>query len=262
MAPITVATISETLKTIAPPPLAEDWDNVGLLVGDPGASVRRVMTCLTLTPTTVDEALREEADLVVSHHPLPFRPLRRITGETTAGAMLLRLIGAGTAVYSAHTAFDSGARGINQQLAEGLRLRGIAPLIPSDEGLGTGRQGWFETPLPLVELVQRVKRFLGIQRLARVGPDDLTVRTLAVGCGAADSLLAEAIAAGCDAMLLGEARFHVCLEAEARGIALLQTGHYASERFALEALAAMLSERLGDVEVWASRDERDPIAWD
>lgn len=249
------------LETLAPPALAEDWDNVGLLVGDGRRPVAQAMTCLTLTPPTVAEAVEHKADLVVVHHPLPFRPVRQITTETTVGSMLLELIAAGVAVYSAHTAFDSAAEGINQRLAGGLGLRGINPLVPSEGGLGTGRVGWLETPAPLSEMADRVKQFLGIERLGMVGEPQHKVRLVGIACGAADDLLQPAAAAGCDCLLLGEARFHTCLEAEAAGMGMLLPGHFASERFALEALADVLRERFPEVNIWPARRERDPLRW-
>ena len=84
---------------------------------------------------------------------------------------------------------------------------------------------------------------------------------MAVACGAAGELLAAAAAAGCDSMVLGETRFHTCLEAEALGIGLLLPGHFASERFAVEQLAEVLARQFPDVKVWASREERDPLRW-
>jgi dinuclear metal center YbgI/SA1388 family protein len=249
------------LETLAPPSLAEEWDNVGLLVGDRRRPVSRVMTCLTLTPPTVAEAVEHEADLVVVHHPLPFRPVRRITADTTVGTMLLELIASDTAVYSAHTAFDSAAEGINQRLARGLGLRGIAPLVPGEGALGTGRIGWLETPATLAALSDNVKQFLGIDRIGLVGEPKREVRLVGITCGAADDLLRPAIDAGCECVLLGEARFHTCLEAEAAGVSLLLPGHFASERFALESLADVLREQFAELKVWPARRERDPLRW-
>ena len=127
--------------------LSEEWDNVGLLVGDPTRQVERVMTCLTITPASCSEAVSQKADLIVTHHPLPFQPVRRLTTETTPGRLLLALIEAGISVYSPHTAYDSAAAGINQQLAEGLGLAEIKPLVlsPTDlaTNLGSGRFGKF-----------------------------------------------------------------------------------------------------------------------
>ncbi len=257
----TVATIADFLESYAPLWLAEDWDNVGLLVGDGNAAVRRLMTCLTVTPATVAEAIRQQADLVVAHHPIPFRPLKRLTSETTTGRLLLNLIAARVAVCSLHTAFDSAQGGINQRLAEGVGLQGIAPLIADEQGSGAGLYGWLDKPLTLTGLVALVEELLSIDHLQAVGNPGKEVRSVAVACGAADTFLAAARDQGADAMLLGEARFHTCLEAAAADLALVLPGHFASERFALEHLAGVISLQFSDVEVWASQDEYDPIRW-
>ena len=208
------------------------------------------------------EAIECGAELIVTHHPMPFFAIKRLTDETTVGRLLLDLIAAQVAVYSPHTAFDSARQGINQRLAEGLGLRDIAPLRPQTEGHGTGRWGRLEEPLSLAQLADRLKRFLKIERLQRVGQPEQPVRTVAIGCGAADELLDAARDTGCDAMVLGEARFHTCLEAQAAGIALLMPGHFASERFAVECLADILARQFPENEVWASRRESDPIGWE
>jgi dinuclear metal center YbgI/SA1388 family protein len=260
----TIESFHRFLANLAPPRLAESWDNVGLLVGDQRAEVRRLMTCLTVTPQTVEEAIREHADLIVTHHPLPFTALKRLTSDTVAGAMLLKLVAAGVAVYSPHTAFDSAAEGINQRLAAGLGLTDIAPLTPHPEGQGAGRFGKIDPGAPgldLAELARRVMSFLGLTNIQAVGKLDQRIRTVAVACGAAGELLDIARKAFCDAMVLGEARFHMCLEAEAWGIGLVLPGHFASERFALDALAELLAQQYPDVRIWASRDERDPLKW-
>ncbi|MBN1909367.1 MAG: Nif3-like dinuclear metal center hexameric protein [Pirellulales bacterium] len=256
-----LAAILDFLEQFAPVGLAEDWDNVGLLVGRRDRTVRRVMTCLTVTPPTAAEAIARETDLIVTHHPMPFHSLKRVTDESPTGRLLLDLIAAGVAVYSPHTAFDSAQRGINQRLAEGLGLRGISPLVAGPDGGGAGRVGWLDDELTLAQLIDRVKGFLGLQSLQRVGPADRTVRTVAVTCGAAGEFLPAAHEAGCDTMVLGEARFHTCLEAEALGLALVLPGHFATERFAVEALVDTLSQQFPGLDVWASREERDPLCW-
>jgi dinuclear metal center YbgI/SA1388 family protein len=128
---LTVAHVAEFLDEIAPRLLAESWDNVGLLVGDRQASVTRVMTCLTVTPTTAREAIDRGAHLIVTHHPVLFRPVQRLTTDEPQGRMLLELIRAGVAVYSPHTAYDGAAGGINDQLAARLGLAGCRPLRPA-----------------------------------------------------------------------------------------------------------------------------------
>ena len=259
-----VATVCEVLEQSAPSQLAEGWDNVGLLVGEPSREVTRLMTCLTITPASAAEAVEENGQMIVTHHPLPFRELRRLTSETTPGRLLLQLIEAEIAIYSPHTALDSSERGINQQLAEGIGLVRIHPLLPGpDENppQGTGRVGELDSPMPLGTLAGTVSRFLQTAGVQMVGDADTQIQRVAVACGSGGGFLEEAREAGCDLLLTGEARFHTCLEADATGIALLLPGHFSSERFALDQLAQQLAGELPDVETFSSRRETDPLKW-
>ncbi|TWT38537.1 Nif3-like dinuclear metal center hexameric protein [Blastopirellula retiformator] len=260
---LTVDQICRFLDQFAPTALAESWDNVGLLVGDRAAPVSHLMTCLTITPEVVDEALSQGAQMIVAHHPLPFRAVKRITADDTVGRMLLRLITAGVAIYSPHTAFDSAAAGINQQLAAGLGFAEITPLKPADNPamapLGAGRYGKLAAPLTLAQFAGVVREFLQIDYVQAVGDPQQSVAQPAVACGAAGEFLGTAIRLGCDCLLLGETNFHTSLEAKAQGVALVLVGHYASERFALETLADQLTTDFPDLKCWASERETDPI---
>ena len=139
----TLDIVTAALEHLAPLRLAASWDSVGLLVAPRRDTISRVMTCLTLTPQVAAEAVCERADLVVSHHPLPFRPVPRITPATGPGRVLLDLIGAGAGIWSSHTAWDSAAGGINDQLARLLGLASVAPIEPDAEVplVGFGRAG-------------------------------------------------------------------------------------------------------------------------
>lgn len=120
----------DELQRIAPTHLAEKWDNVGLLLGDPKNALQRIMTCLTITSAVVDEAVQKKVDLIVSHHPILFKPTQRITAQSEEGRMLWQLASHNIAVYSPHTAYDNAQGGINDQLAQSLNLSDIKPLIP------------------------------------------------------------------------------------------------------------------------------------
>jgi dinuclear metal center YbgI/SA1388 family protein len=260
----TIAEIAAFLETFAPRRLAAEWDNVGLLAGDPQQPVTKIMTCLTITPTSAAEAIREQAELIVTHHPLPFHALKRLTTEQTPSRLLWQLARAGVAIYSPHTAFDSAATGINQQLAEGIGLQDIQPLVLAKndpEGLGSGRFGKLPKAISLKQLAAQLQSFLKITGLHAVGSEDVKVRTIAVGCGSAGSFLADAARAGCDTLVTGETQFHTCLEAEALGLNLLLPGHYASERFACERLAEVLSKPFPQLKIWPSKAEADPLRW-
>src|SRR5438552_1574260 len=129
---VVVADLVQALQKLAPLELAAEWDNVGLLLGDSAAVVRRIMTCLTVTPETAAEAADAGANLIVSHHPVLFQAVQRLTTATPEGRMLLTLLRAGVAVYSPHTAFDDAADGINEVLARRIGLTQLTVLRPAD----------------------------------------------------------------------------------------------------------------------------------
>ena len=262
------------LREFAPLDLAESWDNVGLLIGDPASEVTSVLTCLTLTPNVAKEAIAREAQLIVTHHPVLFRPVKQLTTATSEGRMLLSLIRAGIAVYSPHTSYDSAADGINQQLARSFDLQEVQPLRPRknvsqtpdasdvealDQPVGSGRYGRLPRPVSMSELIQQAKTVLGISQLQYVGSLDHTVTKLAIACGAAAEFLADAARCGCEAFLTGEARFHSCLEAEAANVAMILPGHYATERPAMLQLATILKSRFPELVTQASESENDPV---
>ena len=267
-----VQNVVEFMEAFAPSGLAEDWDNVGLLIGRSQAPLEKVMTCLTVTPASVQEAINRQAQLVVSHHPFPFRPFKQVTDGSVEGRLMLRLIEAKIAVYSPHTAFDSAAQGINQRLAEGLGLEGIEPIVEHSDGspsslaegrVGAGRLGHLSMPLPLAELGQRLKGLLKVKGLYQVGcrGEQRLAKRVAVACGSGGSLLQLSLRRGCDVFITGEASFHTCLAAQAAGIRMILPGHFASERFAVEELAHHLGDRFPGLKVWACQDEVDPLTW-
>ena len=257
----TVANAVEVMSRLAPLDLAEEWDNVGLLVGDPSATLSRLMTCLTVTPDVVAEAVERQAELIVTHHPLPFRPISEITTRSTQGEMLWRLAGAGVSVYSAHTAYDSAQAGINEQLAEGLNLSGVIPFSPSesDPTTGVGRVGDSAPGTTLADLASQAKSLLKINQVHVVGSDDIRAERVALACGSGGSLFDLAIETGCQAIITGEASFHDCLKIRSVGLGLVLLGHYASERFAMEDLSVKLGKSLSGVDVWCSQSESNPL---
>jgi dinuclear metal center YbgI/SA1388 family protein len=363
----TVADLAAWLEGFAPCALAESWDNVGLLWGDPAESVAKVMTCLTVTSATADEAIAQGAGAIVSHHPILFRPVQVLRADRPGNGFLWRLARAGIAVLSPHTAFDNTTGGINDGLAVRLGLTDVRPLragpaarefkvvvfvpVPNREevlnaafnagagrigdytecsftsagrgtffggedsnpavgqagrretirewrvelicgaervagvlgairavhpyeepaidvypladgpptGPGAGRIGRLPEALPLRELARRIGSILPATATQFVGDPAQTLARLAIVCGAGDDFLGDARAAGADALLTGEARFHKGLEAEALGIGLIVAGHHATERPGVEDLAVRLAKAFPTLHVWPSRVETDPF---
>lgn len=259
----TLADAVALLETLCPPELAEEWDNVGLLVGDPAGGLRSVLTCLTLTTDVVEEAIAAGVELVVSHHPLPFHGIKRLTTDDDAGDRLWRLARAGIAVYSPHTAYDSAAEGINQQWAGRIGLEGTTPLVPAadrTDGAGVGRIGSWRGEGGFAGLVETIKQAANLASVRVVVPATKVGNPrVAIACGSGGSLLDLALSAGGQVFLTGEMGFHECLRCRSAGVGVVLTGHHASERFAVETLAEKLAASLPGVSVAASRVESDPL---
>ena len=199
--------------------------------------------------------------MIVSHHPVLFRGAKTISDQTSEGRLLLDLIQGAVAVYSAHTRFDSAQQGVNQQLAEGFGLRRIVPLRQSESlpEIGRGRSGRLSSPRPLTEFLGVVRGVCNAKYIEYCGEEDAVVDHVGVACGSAAEFLDDAIAAGCDTFVTGEARFHSALAAQAAGVNLIVMGHYSSERPAMERLADKLEASFTGVEVRASMNEQDPF---
>jgi len=182
-----LAAVTTALESIAPLRLAADWDAVGLLVSPRRPALERVMTCLSLTEDVANEAVRRAADLVVTHHPLPFRPVARLTDESSVGRVLLALAGAGTGVWSPHTAWDSAAGGINDQLAAMLGLAHVAPLEPDAELplVGFGRAGTAPEGMTVAALARRAAAGLAVVAVGHHASERFSMAVLAERLSAA-----------------------------------------------------------------------------
>lgn len=271
----------DALQRIAPLGIAESWDNVGLLVGDPASSIAKVMTCLTLSDGVLEEAIDRKIGLVVSHHPIPFRPLTRITTEDPTGRILWRAMQHSIAIYSPHTAWDNAHEGINRQLAGLLHLGNLRPLVPinraanSQSGnsqtgkvkqgtslddpmereLGCGVIGEFAKPVRIDDLVERLGISIRGMSVRCTDSGERLVNRIGIVCGSGGSMLSKAAGERCDLFLTGEATYHQCLEAEARGVAMLMIGHFASEAFSMRKLAELLARAFPQLDVGASESE-------
>lgn len=264
-----VADVVAYLDGRYPPAWAEDWDRVGLVVGEPEAPVGRVLCVVDCVPETVDEALALGADLIVAHHPLLLRGVSSVATTGAKGRVVHRLIRSGVALFVAHTNADVAAPGVSDALADRLGLTDLRPLVASagaaaaglDGGArGTGRVGTLPVPTTLAGLAA-----LAADRLPptswgvrAAGDPDRPVRSVAVCGGSGDAFLADARRAGVDAYLTADLRHHVASEYLAEGgPALLDAAHWATERPWLDRVAGQLSADLG-IPAVASDLDTDP----
>jgi dinuclear metal center YbgI/SA1388 family protein len=244
--PLSVRDVVTLLEMRYPPALAEDWDAVGLICGDPDATVRRVLFAVDPVLAVVDEALVERADLIVTHHPLFLRGVHSVAAVGHKGRVVHTLVSHGVALYSAHTNADSAAPGVSDALADALGLVDTRPLAPSpdDPAVGTGRVGELPEAMTLGAFADLVADRLPVTAHGvRVGGDvEGPVRTVAVCGGAGDSLLGSA-AAVADVYVTADLRHHRAQDHLVEGgCGLIDVAHWASEWPWLPVAAAALRE--------------------
>lgn len=333
------------LHSLYPPALAEEWDNVGLQVGDAAAELKSVLICLDPTEKALDAAVEAGVQAIVAHHPLLFRPLRSLVPVDETGRVLFRAVREGVAILCAHTNLDRGRDGLNDWLAARLGVESTKPLAAGGEllklvvfvptgyespvaealfaagagevgnydrcsfrssGTGTfrpgpgtepflgrageteavrelrletvlpreaasravdrmlkahpyeevaydliplanrrsdvglGRIGRLARPVALEEFAGQVKELLGGSALRLVGDVGRKVTKVALCGGSGSSLLAEAVRQGADVLVTGDVKYHEARSAESQGIALIDAGHFATERLMVAGLATVL----------------------
>lgn len=256
---VKVQQVLEILEQIAPPELACSWDNVGLLV-DAGRPVTSIMAALDITADVVRDAAESGCELIVSHHPVIFDPLRRVTAEDVP-AMLLQN---GISAICMHTNLDAAAGGVNEVLADIFGMQDPEPFAE-----GCGRVGSIE-PITVPQLACKAQQELAARCNAPdAGPavqvkfadTGKPVRRLAVISGAGGSLFEEALAVGADCLLTGEANHHHACDAKRLGLSLIAAGHYATEFPVTAAVAEKLRAALPGVEVLVITANKDPYTY-
>lgn len=233
------------IEALAPPALAESWDNVGWQVGHDGATVRAILVTLDADMSVVEEAAALGANLIVAHHPLLFRPLRRIDPTDPMGRLLRRLLCEEIQLFAAHTNLDAVRGGVNDALAEALGLVPAAPLQPvagAPDGWGFGAICPAEPPVTTGEMVRRVAA-LGCPA-PRVTPGwgaPQSHSRVALLGGSGASMIGDALAADCTLFVTGEVKYHEAQEAARQGLTLIEADHFFSERPVLARLATLLA---------------------
>jgi dinuclear metal center YbgI/SA1388 family protein len=253
-----LADVIEVLARAYPPELAQEWDAIGLVCGDPDQRVDRVHVCVDPVTSTVDEAVAAGAQLIVAHHPLLLRGVHGVPANTPKGSVVHRLIRAGVALYCAHTNADSADPGVSDALADALGLTVTGPLTDD-----TGRVGTLPVAEPLHAFAKRVAAALprtawGVRA---AGDPDRPIRTVAVCGGAGDGFLDAAVTSGVDAYVTADLRHHPASEHLARSgaPALVDVAHWASEWPWCEQVADILRTATGGtVDIFVSTLRTDP----
>lgn len=235
---VNVADIIKIMEEIAPPAMAEDWDNVGLMLGRRCKAVKKLILALDITGEVVQQAIAQKADMIITHHPLIFRGLKRVTDSKWQQELLLTLAEKGIAVYSAHTNLDCVSSGVNDVLAKKLHLDSV-DVLDNDNGLG--RIGIIPA-CPLQEFAAMVKKVLRADYVA-VGDAGKPVHKVAVCGGAGSDLISLALLCGADTLVTGDIKYHEAQKAVFSGLNVIDAGHQPTELPVMDDLADRLSQR-------------------
>lgn len=242
------------MEAIAPPELAEEYDNVGLLVGPDHTNIRRVLVALDCSLAVAKEAAEMQADLVLTHHPQFFAPVQRILPDDPQTAAVYALIRNGIGLYAAHTNLDAATGGVNDILAARLGLTHVASF-----GDGLGRIGTLPAAIPLGEFAAQTAGALNA-RVSFCGNGQRSIHRAAVVGGAGASLIADAKAAGADVLVTGEAKHHEGHAADVLDLPMIVAGHYETEKVILEPLIARLQSVSDDVQYKIALADMSPFA--
>ena len=242
------------MERIAPPELALDFDNPGLLISPERKEIHKVLVALDCTAAVAREAADWGAELVLTHHPLFFRGVKHILDDDPETAAAWTLIRRGIGLYAAHTNLDAAQGGVNDALMAALGAREVRPLPPEN----LGRIGRLETPMTLRGFALLVERRLHA-RADIAGNPETKIATVACVGGSGAEDMAHAKAAGADVFLTGELKHHQGHYAETLGIALIAAGHAETERVALEPLIERLQRQTNDVQYKLALSDRGPF---
>lgn len=231
----TVKTICGIMEEFAPTSLAMNWDNVGLMLGKVDREVKRVLLALDLTQEVVDEAVAQNVQMIITHHPAIFKKISCLTDNNWQQSLLLNLAENKIAVYSAHTNLDCAVEGVNDVLAKKLDLSNIKTL--EDES-GLGREGEI-TACDLEVFAAMVKNKLAADYVAYADAGR-KVKRVAVCGGAGGDLVGLCLAKGIDTLVTGDVKYHTAQDAVFQGLNIIDAGHQATERLAIEYLRARM----------------------
>ncbi|MFL0251164.1 Nif3-like dinuclear metal center hexameric protein [Clostridium neuense] len=252
------------IEEFAPKNLKEDYDNVGLMVGNTEAEVNSVLMALDCTLDVIDEAVLKKCNTIVTHHPLLFRRPNSITNETLQGTKILRLAENKINLYSAHTNFDSVQGGLNDIIVELLgfgRGKVIAASYGNDNS-GIGRLVELRTPITLENLCLNVKNKLGIKKLRYCGNDNTKIYKVAIINGSGQDFFESSKKLGVQCIITGDTSYHYVSDYNELGMCIIDAGHFGTEwpavKVAASKLQSALDERKLNIDVYVSNSNVDP----
>lgn len=252
--------ITDVIERFAPLAWQASYDNAGLIVGRPDDEVHKALLAVDVTDEVMDEAEREGCDLILTHHPIVFHPLKRFNSADQVQRCVERAIRCGIALYACHTNLDSAPEGMSWRLAEMLGVGSLRVLQPAegDVNVGFGVVGELPQTCDTVEFMRRIQCVLGVRVVRHSDLASETVRRVAVCTGAGASLIADARRAGADFYVTSDLKYNDFMTPD-KVLTVADIGHFESEYCAIQILFDILSKNLTTFAVRKSEDSRNPV---
>lgn len=264
MAQVLIRDVIKVIEEAFPPRYQEDYDNTGLQVGMLIGPCSGVLFCVDVTPEIIAEAEQKGCNLIISHHPLIFNPVKQIASMNRVDISLYKAIKNDIAIYSCHTSVDNApAIGVSWKMAQMLGLKDIVPLeTRGEEGIGAGVAGNLPEPLDRNELVALVKMTFGspVARCSSLTPDRGKMTRIALCGGAGGSLIPKAIEAKAQAFIASDCKHNNFLD-YAQSIFLIDIGHFESEECTKQIFYQIIKEKIPNFALYYSELEKNPIIY-
>lgn len=249
--------IKTVINTLYPEQEAYDWDNVGLQVGSLEQEITGILVALDVTLDVIDEAIASNANMILAHHPLLFRPLKQIDTNHLIGRILAKAIKHDIVIYAAHTNFDVAPTGMNRILSNILDLSNQEPLETLNEESSLGVIGTLPDPIKLVEYIPILKEQLDITALRLIGEETKSVSRVAIAGGSGSSVIPAAMTHGVDVLITGDITYHYALDARSNDLTIIDVGHHI-EKQALPAMKEQLKQAGIAIPMTVSRIATNP----
>ena len=253
----TVQIVADAVNRLAPRRLAEEWDNPGLLVGDPLTEVKKIFVCLDVLDKNISRAIELDAQLIVAHHPMIFHAIKNVRFDLPLGKKLERLIKNNLAVFAAHTNLDIASGGVNDILAKKIGLVDVKMF--GDEEFSMGRIGNLEAPMTAEEFARHVKKSLNADNVRLIDAGSFLIGKVGVCGGAGADFIQKAKFFGAQAFVTGDVKYHEAQTAVENEIHVVDAGHFATEFPIVHELTIYLRDELKnfDVEIFEDTDSKD-----
>lgn len=239
-------TAIDIMEKIAPLEYGADWDNSGVQVYTGKEEIQKILFCLEINDDVIEEAVQTSADLIVTHHPLLFNKASKVDIDDVVGRYLIKLVKNDIAVYSSHIPFDNAPLGNNYYMAKLLKLENV------DEVSGeVGVIGELPYEMKFAEMLEHIEESLALPKnyIRAVGNNDMYINKVALCTGAGGDLLYRAYSEKCDMLITGDVKLNVAQDAKAMGMALVDAGHYGTEKSFSENCMAQFKEILEDMDI-------------